>query len=217
MITSKTRATSFDDQILDKNAASLRPGMNRRPLSVAVGLEDFNERELQLKITKQQSGSYESLSAQSDSSAIDSEYSEEEMVHLNLEEENSPQFGPRNGHGSGSPNRKKYVVTRSFVAEESGEVSLEEGEEVDVLQKNFSGWWYVKNDFCEGCAPSAFLAPGRSRSVSPETLDQHRMPDSQEEPCQIKENLDTSPKLKRDDVKRLIPQGKEKVASTSIR
>lgn len=83
--------------------------------------------------------------------------------------------------GRRSPNKPKYVAVASFAGEETGEVSLEDGEEVEVLQKEASGWWYVKNDFCEGWAPSAFLEPARaqsSRSGSPETLSQAQNEDN---------------------------------------
>ena len=213
MITGKTRAISLDDGVLDKNAAFLRPGLKTRSLSAGAGLDNlFNERE-QLKsgdeLTKQYSGS-ENLSAQSHSSAMDSENSEEKESRLNLEEESPFQFGARNNRGRGRPSKKKHVVIRSFFAEESGEVSLEEGEEVDVLQKELSGWWYVKNDFCEGWAPSAFLAIGRSKSVSMQTIEKPQVSD---EHWQIQENVDRSAKQKRGEVKRHTPQGKEKVVS----
>ena len=220
--TSKTRATSLDNGILDKtDAAPPRPGLKIRSFSAGVGLDNLlNERE-QLKErksddepSKQRSGGDESLSAQNKSSAIDSEYfAEVEETLLNLKEESVPQFSR---DGRGSTTRRKHVVLRSFFAEESGEVSLEEGEEVDVLKKGSSGWWYVKNDFCEGWAPSAFLAPGRPRSVSPETLDQQQTSDSQDEHWQIKESLHGCPTQKREDMKRLVPQGKEKVVSIFI-
>ncbi|XP_020603739.1 SH3 and PX domain-containing protein 2A-like [Orbicella faveolata] len=223
--TSKTRATSLDNGILDRtDAATPRPGLKMRSFSAGVGLDNLLNEKEQLKESKpddepskQRSGGDESLSVQSESSATDSEYSDEvEETLLKLEKKSSPQFGARQSNGRGSPTRKKHVVLRSFFAEESGEVSLEEGEEVDVLQKGSSGWWYVKNDFCEGWAPSAFLAPGRSRSISPETLDQQEISDNQDEHWQIKENLDSWPKQKRDDLKRLVPQGKEKSPGRNV-
>ena len=223
--TSKTRATSVDNGILDKtDAAPPRPGLKIRSFSAGVGLDNLLKERDQLKErrpddepSKQRSGGDESLSAQSESSAIDSEYSAEvEETLLNLKVETSPQFVAKHSDGRGSPTRKKHVVLRSFFAEESGEVSLEEGEEVDVLKKEPSGWWYVKNDFCEGWAPSAFLAPGRSRSISPETSDQQQTSDSQDEHWQIKEDVHSCPTQKREDLKRLVPQGKEKVVSIFI-
>ena len=223
MITSKSRAASLDAEIWDKNAESLRPDLKKRSFSAGAVFDHLLSEREQLKkskpddkSSKQSSRADKSLSVHSGSSGIDSKYSELEETRPSLEEKSSPQFGARNSNGRDSPSRKKYVVLRSFFAEERGEVSLEEGEEVDVLQKESSGWWYVKNDFCEGWAPSAFLAPGRSRSISPESLDQQQISDNQDEHWQIKESLDSWPKHKRDDLKRLVPQEKEKVISISI-
>ena len=223
MITSKLRAASLDAEICDTNAESIRPDLRMRSFSDGAVLDRLlSEREQLKKMEPDDKSSEEgsradkSLSVQSGSSAIDSEYSEVEETRPGLEEKSSPQFGARNSYGRDSTSRKKYVVLRSFFAEESGEVSLEEGEEVNVLQKASSGWWYVKNDFCEGWAPSAFLAPGRSRSISPEILDQQQILDNQDEHWQIKESLDSGPKQKLDDSKRLVPQGKEKVISIFI-
>ena len=223
MITSKSRATSLDYEIWDKNAESVRPDLKMRSFS-AGGVfdhllserEQLKKRKPDDKSSKRSSKADKSLSKQSGSSAIDSEYSELEETRLSLEEKCLPQFGARNSYGRDSPGRKKHVVLRSFFAEESGEVSLEEGEEVDVLQKESSGWWYVKNDFCEGWAPGTFLAPGRSRSISPEILDQQQIWENQDEHRQISKSLDSWPKQKRGDLKRLVPQGKEKVIFSSI-
>ena len=216
MITSKSRATSLHDETLDKSAESLRPELKMRSFSAgAVNLiserEHLKKRKPDENSSSQSSGDDKSISVQSGSSAIEFELSEVEETRPSLEEKSSPQIGSRNRRGS--PSRKKHVVLRSFFSKESGEVSLEEGEEVDVLQKESSGWWYVKNDFCEGWAPSAFLAPGRSRSISPESLDQQQISDNQDEHWQIKESLDGWPSQKRDEPKRLVPQGKEKVIS----
>ena len=94
--------------------------------------------------------------------------------------------------GRRSPNKPKYVAVASFVGEETGEVSLEDGEEVEVLQKEASGWWYVRNDFCEGWAPSAFLEPAQSsRSASPETLSQAQNEDSLDGSKQKEEKFDS--------------------------
>ena len=217
MIPGKTRASSVDDEVLDKKTASSRPGLRRRPFSVAVGLadlfkesEEFKERKPVEELSKQQCGSDESISAQGESSAIDSEYSEVEETRSTK----TFQFDARNTQGRATPNRTNHVVISSFFAEESGEVSLEEGEEVEVLQKEPSGWWYVKNDFCEGWAPSAFLAPAAgSRSISPETPDQPKISDSQDESCQIKEKLDSclTQATDKEEEKRFIPQEKVRV------
>ena len=219
-IPNKLRATSVTDDDLDKRAAPQRPGLRRRPFSVAVGIADLgkqtekmlNEKTPEQELSQQQSESdeEESLSAQTESSAIDSEYSEVEETRSR---KISTQSSARNSLARMTPNRAKHVVISSFFAEESGEVSLEEGEEVEVLQKESSGWWYVKTDFCEGWAPSAFLAPARSRSPSPETPNEPQVSDSQEESCQIKEILDTCPKEEGAKETKFVPPKIEKVAA----
>ena len=221
-IPDKPRTISTTDDVLDKKVAPQRPGLRRRPFSVAVGIADLgmqtqkmlNENKPEKELSQQQSESdgYESLSAQGESSAIDSEYSEVEETRSR---KISSQSSARNSLARTTLNRVKHVVISSFFAEESGEVSLEEGEEVDVLQKESSGWWYVKNDFGEGWAPSAFLAPARSRSPSPETPHEQVL-DSQEEYCQIEENLETCPKEEVDKPKKFLPPKKEKVAIISV-
>ena len=71
-----------------------------------------------------------------------------------------------------SPRGTKYLAISSYVAEESGEVSLQPGEEVVVFEKRSSGWWYVKKEMEEGWAPRTFLEPVQVLgSKSPETLD----------------------------------------------
>ena len=215
----KPRATSVTDDELDKKVAPQRPGLRRRPFSVAVGIADLgkqtemmlNEKRPEQEFSQQQSESDgdESLSAQTESSAMDSEYSEVEETRSR---KMSTQSSARNSLARTTPNRAKHVVISSFFAEGSGEVSLEEGEEVEVLQKESSGWWYVKNDFCEGWAPNAFLAPARSRSPSPETPDEQQVSDSQEESCQIKEKLETCPKEEVENERKFFSPRTEKVA-----
>ena len=59
----------------------------------------------------------------------------------------------------------KCIAISSLTAEEHGEVSLEVGEDVEVLRRGPRGWCYVKTDDCEGWAPLSFLklvAPSRS-------------------------------------------------------
>ena len=71
-----------------------------------------------------------------------------------------------------SPRGTKYLAISSYVAEESREVSLQLGEEVEVLEKLSSGWWYVKKEMEEGWAPRTFLKSVQVfRSKSSETLD----------------------------------------------
>ena len=207
VIPGKPRAASLDDEILSKNAAPRRPGLKRRPFSAGVGLADFDKQCEELTEGKLCRG--ESVSAHDENLVIDSEYSK---VVETVARKTSPEILVTHCHGKESPNRKNYVAISSFFGEESGEVSLEKGEEVDVLQKESSGWWYVKNDFCEGWAPKAFLAPTGSRSPSPEMPDQQQVSNSQEEPRQIKEkSVETRPKEKVADQIKFTTQGKEQV------
>ena len=208
VIPGKPRAASLDDEILSKNAASQRPCLKRRPFSAGVGMADFDKQCEELKERKLCGG--ESVSAHDDNLVIDSEYSIKVVERVSRR--TSPEILVTHCHGKESPKRKKYVAISSFFAEESGEVSLEKGEKVDVLQKESCGWWYVKNDFCEGWAPKAFLAPTGSRSQSPETPDHQQVSNSQEEPCQIKEtSVETCPKEKGVDQIQFTTQGKEQV------
>lgn len=233
----RKRTSSVDDEVLDKKVAPKRPGLRRRPFTVGidVGLSDLLKESVELEarqddskrsqtivpppdasdgLSNQQSGSDESISVQGDSSAVDSGYSEVEETRSR---KTSFQFGAQNKPGRATPNRTKYVVMSSFLGEGSGEVSLEEGEEVEVLEKETTGWWYVKNDFCEGWAPSAFLAvDGRSRSPSPESPpSQPQILDNPDQSYQIEEKLDSYTDDKEDE-KILLPQGQEKVVIISM-
>ena len=78
----------------------------------------------------------------------------------------------KSAQSENSPRGKKYLAISSYVAVESGEVSLQSGEEVEVLEKLSSGWWYVKKEIGEGWAPKTFLKPVQVfRSKFPDTLD----------------------------------------------
>ena len=78
----------------------------------------------------------------------------------------------KSAQSENSPRGTKYLAISSYVAEESGEVSLQPGEEVVVFEKLSSGWWYVKKEMEEGWAPRTFLEPVQVLgSKSPETLD----------------------------------------------
>ena len=206
VIRCQMRAATLDDGILNRDTAFPRPGLMRRARSTGVDVADFARQNEELKERKLGRG--ESLSARDEDSVFASEYSKMEETRSG---KTSPEILVTHSHGTPSAKRKKHVVIASFVAEGSGEVSLEEGVEFDVLQKDSNGWWYVKNDSCEGWAPSAFLAPARSRSPSPETPDQEQVSDSQEESCQIKENLETCPKEPGVDQIKFTKQGKKKV------
>ena len=79
----------------------------------------------------------------------------------------------KSAQSENSPRGTKYLAISSYAGEESGEVSLQSGEKVEVLEKRSSGWWYVKKEIEEGWAPNTFLKPVQVfRSKSPETLGQ---------------------------------------------
>ena len=83
-----------------------------------------------------------------------------------------PCIQTKSAQSENSPRGTKYLAISSYVAVERGEVSLQSGEEVEVLEKLSSGWWYVKKEIEEGWAPRTFLKPVQVfRSKSPETLD----------------------------------------------
>lgn len=157
----------------------------------------------------QHSGSESSISALTDTSAIDSEFSEVEEPRSR---KISTHSSVRSTLGRTNPSKKKYVATSTFVAEETGEVSLEEGEEIEVVQKESSGWWYVKNDFVEGWAPEAFLAPSQgSRSSSPESQVPSQSLDTQDQSSEIRprmESLSERPDVKEEE--KVVPQAKVK-------
>ena len=192
----KKRVASTDEEILQK-AASPRPRLRRRPFSVAIGIADMltkvpeAERSQSTtvppssspRLNKQQSlSSDENISPRSEDSGI-ADFVDSEKAE--------PRVRKISQNGRRSPNRTSYVAISSFFAEESGEVSLEDSEEVEVLQKEASGWWYVKNEFGEGWAPSAFLRPAQlSRSASPETPSQPQNSDNPDHSSQKEEELE---------------------------
>lgn len=228
---SKKRADSVDDAVLAKSKGSPRPGLTRRPISVPVGLASMVRESDEMKenrpstpkllrgkvpslqtlneLNLQHSGSESSISALTDTSAIDSEFSEVEEPRSR---KTSTQSSVRSTYGRTNPSKIKYVATSTFVAEETGEVSLEEGEEIEVVQKESSGWWYVKNDFVEGWAPEAFLAPSQgSRSSSPESQVPSQSLDSQDQTSKVRprmESLSERPDVKEEE--KVTPQAKVK-------
>ena len=234
---SKKRADSVDDAVLAKPKGSPRPGLTRRPISVPVGLASMVRESDEMKenrpstpkplrgkvpslqtlseLNGQHSGSESSISALTDTSAIDSEFSEVEEPRSR---KISTHSSVRSTLGRTNPSKKKYVATSTFVAEETGEVSLEEGEEIEVVQKESSGWWYVKNDFVEGWAPEAFLAPSQgSRSSSPESQVPSQSSDTQDQSNEIRprmESLSERPDVKEEE--KVVPQAKVKVSKRRI-
>ena len=58
-----------------------------------------------------------------------------------------------------SPKEDNYHVDKSFVAESTGEITIENGEEVKCLFKNESGWWFLEKSSGEsGWAPASHVS-----------------------------------------------------------
>ena len=233
-IPGKNRTASTDEEVMAKMQGSPRPGLRKRPFSVAVGVADmFKENKEIVKnvseIKRSQSpvippSSSPELNKQrpkgdGDASPPPDNRNDVESFDTERKESRVRKISSHSG-GRRSPNKTKYVAVASFVAEESGEVSLEDGEEVEVLQKEASGWWYVKNDLRDGWVPSAYLEEAQSsRSPSPETLNQpQNAADSQDQFIQMEKKSDslTRGASEREVEKRAYMQEKQKVGiSTS--
>lgn len=231
-IPGKNKKASTDEEVMVKMQGSPRPGLRKRPFSVAVGVADmFKEnKEIVRKISETRrsqspvippSNSPE-LNKQRSKGAGDASPPPEnpgDVESFDSERKKTRVRKISSHSGRRSPNKKKYVAVASFIAEERGEVSLEYHEEVEVLQKEASGWWYVKNDFREGWVPSAYLEPAQpSRSPSPETLNQPQNMDSQDQSNQMENKYDALNKEagEREVEKRTYVQERQKVGiSTS--
>lgn len=170
--------------------SSPRPGLKKRPfstgLSIADKLDEMNVAEVGIKqsprasprsprqVSQQLSRSQENVTPPPenprDGDSVDSVRKESRARKI------SSQTGRQ------SPPKIKYAAVSSFHGEEKGEVVLEEGEEVEVLLKEASGWWFVKSEVSEGWAPCAFLVPVESsRSSSPEPASQKESSERQKE------------------------------------
>ncbi|XP_052248971.1 SH3 and PX domain-containing protein 2A-like isoform X2 [Dreissena polymorpha] len=70
-----------------------------------------------------------------------------------------------------------YLATSEYRRQEKGEVSLQVGMEVEVVEKTLTGWWFVNVDDEQGWVPSTCLA--RGDGVKEDTTE--RLPPGQEE------------------------------------
>ncbi|KAJ1184791.1 hypothetical protein NDU88_001593 [Pleurodeles waltl] len=50
-----------------------------------------------------------------------------------------------------------YIATKGYTADQDDEMTLKEGETVDVIHKLLDGWWVVRKDDVTGYFPSMFL------------------------------------------------------------
>ena len=170
--------------------SSPRPGVKKRPfstgLSIADKLDEMNVSEVGSKqsprasprspreLSQQLSRSQENVTPPPENPR------DSDSVVSVRKESRGRKISSQTGRLS--PPKIKYVAVSSFHGEEKGEVVLEEGEEVEVLQKEASGWWYVKTEVSEGWAPCAFLVPVQSsRSSSPVPASQEQSSERQEE------------------------------------
>ncbi|XP_064601664.1 SH3 and PX domain-containing protein 2A-like [Liolophura sinensis] len=53
--------------------------------------------------------------------------------------------------------KQQYRVSSTFVAENTGEINLRQGDRVSVVQTDDSGWWLVESEGVEGWAPASYL------------------------------------------------------------
>ncbi|XP_074089889.1 SH3 and PX domain-containing protein 2A isoform X2 [Macrotis lagotis] len=103
-----------------------------------------------------------------------------------------PEEGPRRGsadfitpptHAHPSPNNwtKKdqekevqgisYITSDAYQKVQDSEISFPAGVEVEVLEKQESGWWYVRFGELEGWAPSHYLVLGENEQLESSTKD----------------------------------------------
>lgn len=204
---------------------SPRAGLRHRPFSVAVGVADILKETIENKPEKARSRStvtapdYQSLDMdKQQSNGNENSPGDENSGENKQEEPRTRKISTQDGRRS--PKKIKYVAVSSFAAEEDGEVSLEGGEEVDVLQKEASGWWYVKSKLGEGWAPSAYLEPVQSsRSTSPVNLEQSQDVECQEEYNQIDEqsNIVSEETVDKEEQKNSCIQDKQKVPRLTVK
>ncbi|KAG8955015.1 class II myosin [Tulasnella sp. 408] len=51
----------------------------------------------------------------------------------------------------------KYQAAYAFVGQDDGEMSLEKNDVVELIEKDASGWWFVKKGLEEGWVPFNYL------------------------------------------------------------
>ncbi|KAL0268315.1 UNVERIFIED_CONTAM: hypothetical protein PYX00_010309 [Menopon gallinae] len=86
-------------------------------------------------------------------------------------EESSDQSNSEDEDGlNGQATGGKYVVLADYRAQGHSEISLREGDMVEILKIGCGGWWYVKvldhyyqGQLIEGWAPSAYLEPWKKK------------------------------------------------------
>ncbi|XP_043843927.1 SH3 and PX domain-containing protein 2A isoform X6 [Dromiciops gliroides] len=64
-----------------------------------------------------------------------------------------------------------YITSDAYQKVQDSEISFPAGVEVEVLEKQESGWWYVKFGELEGWAPSHYLVLGENEQLESSTKD----------------------------------------------
>ena len=60
-------------------------------------------------------------------------------------------------HNGDQKDSRLYRAMYTYIAQEDGEVSLAEGDEIEVIQRSENGWWLVRTSEELGWAPSNYL------------------------------------------------------------
>ncbi|XP_076834993.1 SH3 and PX domain-containing protein 2A isoform X2 [Brachyhypopomus gauderio] len=87
------------------------------------------------------------------------------------EDSNSSRSMPEAEHGEAvGRDESVYLVATDYQKQENTEISLRAGEQVEVIEKNDSGWWFVSTAEEQGWVPATYLISLR------EPQDDHRTP-----------------------------------------
>ena len=67
---------------------------------------------------------------------------------------------------------EKCITIGNYVSSDASGINFKEGDIVEVLEKNKSGWWFIKIGAEEGWAPSTYLSPIAKKKVIASAVDQ---------------------------------------------
>ncbi|XP_005098843.2 SH3 and PX domain-containing protein 2A isoform X2 [Aplysia californica] len=93
-----------------------------------------------------------------------------EFFEVEPEDLDPPSANPEDGKSKSSKEKKaekiskpkrlaRYVAVAEYTVQASGEIALQPGMTVEVLEKSDSGWWFVNSEDEQGWAPSTYLEP----------------------------------------------------------
>ncbi|TMW43863.1 hypothetical protein DOY81_011059 [Sarcophaga bullata] len=70
----------------------------------------------------------------------------------------------------------KFVALADYVAVGHSEVSMREGDNIELLKVGCAGWWYVRSDTnAEGWTPAAYLESINRKSSRSSSRNQERL------------------------------------------